>query len=170
MKLIKTTLLFLISFFIINSSTAQNNGLILQSQPPVTIEKLYLQTDRDFYFLGDTIWFKAYLLDGQSLSPVSDIQNLYVELINSQGRITQNQVSLCEYGLASGNITISDTSNTGPVVIMAICGFIITGIALVIFVLSVIPGHKELLDELKVSINILGVTIILQLFPLMYVR
>ena len=119
MKLIKTTLLFFILFFITNASTAQNSGLLSQSQDPVTIEKVYLQTDRDFYFLGDTIWFKAYLLDGQNLSPVSDIQNLYIELIDSKGKIPQNQVLLSEYGQASGSIIIPDTSVTGPFVIRA---------------------------------------------------
>ena len=119
MKLIKTTPLFFISFFIINASTAQNSGLLSQSQAPVTMEKVYLQTDRDFYFLSDTIWFKAYLLERLSLSPVSDIQNLYFELIDSQGKITQKQVLLCEYGQASGRMMIPDTSVTGPFVIRA---------------------------------------------------
>ena len=27
-------------------------------------EKTYLHTDKDMYMAGDTIWFKAYLLDG----------------------------------------------------------------------------------------------------------
>ena len=59
------------------------------------------------------------MLNGQSLSFVSDIQNLYIELFDSEGKITQNQVILCEYGQASGSITISDTSVTGPFVIRA---------------------------------------------------
>ena len=117
MNWIKLTLL--ISCFSINALVAQNSGLLSQSQSPVTVEKVYLQTDRDFFFLGDTIWFKAYLLDGQSLSLVSDIQNLYVELIDSQGKIRQEQVLLSEYGQASGSIIIPDTSVTGPFVIRA---------------------------------------------------
>ena len=56
--------------------------------------------------------------------------------------------------------------NTGPVTIMAICGFVMTGIALVILVLSILPRHKELLIELKVSRNILGVAIVIQLFTI----
>jgi len=119
MNLTKTTLLFFISLFIINTSTAQNSGLLSQIQAPVTFENVYLHTDRDFFFLGDTIWFKAYLLDGQSLSLVSDIQNLHIELIDIEGKITQKQVLLCKYGETSGSITISDTSVTGPFVIRA---------------------------------------------------
>lgn len=56
--------------------------------------------------------------------------------------------------------------NTGPMVVMSICGFVMTGIALVILFLSVSPRHKELLAELKVSRNILGGFILLQLFTI----
>ena len=78
----------------------------------VAFEKLYLHIDREFYFLGETIWFKAYLLDGQSLSCAVDTQNLYIDLIDSKGRISQNQVLLCENGETSGSILIPDTSPT----------------------------------------------------------
>ncbi len=119
MNWITLSLFIFISLFISKASTAQNNELLSQRQVPDAIEKVYLQTDRDFFFLGDTIWFKAYLLDGQNLSLVSDIQNLYVELIDSQGKIRQEQVLLSEYGQASGSIIIPDTSVTGPFVIRA---------------------------------------------------
>ncbi len=117
--MIKTALCLIFSFLILNSSKGQVSELLSQSQVPVIVEKTYLQTDQDFFFLGDTIWFKAYLLDGQNLSLVSDIQNLYVELIDSQGKIRQEQVLLSEYGQASGSIIIPDTSVTGPFVIRA---------------------------------------------------
>ena len=119
MKLIKAALFLFSWFFIFSTSTAQSSGLALENQASACIEKVYLQTDRDYYFLGDTIWFKAYLLEGKSLSPVSDIQNLHIELIDSKGTSTQNLVFLCEYGLASGYISISDTSATGPFIIRA---------------------------------------------------
>ena len=106
-------------FFIQNVSTAQTTGMLFQSHEPVTLEKVYLHTDRDFYFLGDTIWYKAYLLDGHSLSLVTDIQNLYIDLIDSQGRNTQNQVLFCENGEASGSIIITDTAATGTFIIRA---------------------------------------------------
>jgi len=54
--------------------------------------------------------------------------------------------------------------STGPVTLMAICGFVTTGIALLVLILSLVPAYKKLLTELKVSRNILGVAIIIQLF------
>ncbi len=119
MKMIKASSCLLLSFLILNSLNGQFNEVFTQNQTNVSSEKVYLHTDRDFFFLGDTIWFKAYLLNGQSLSLVSDIQNLYVELIDSQGKISQEHVLLCEYGQASGNLMIPDTSVTGPFVIRA---------------------------------------------------
>jgi len=43
-------------------------------------EKLYLHTDKPYYNLGDTIWFKAYLLDASSLIASKKSGLLYVEL------------------------------------------------------------------------------------------
>ena len=123
MKLIKAALFLLISFLVFNSSMAHFSYSFPIKQTHVTIEKVYLQTDRDFYFVGDTIWFKVFLLSGRSLSLVSDLQNLYVELIDGKGVVAQKQILLCEYGQASGSITISDTSVTGPFVIRAYTDF-----------------------------------------------
>ena len=117
--MIKAAPCLIFSLLILNSLNGQFSEVSTQNQARVSFEKVYLQTDRDFYFLGDTIWFKAYLLNGQSLSLVSDIQNLYLELIDSQGKIRQEQVLLCEFGQASGNLMITDTSVTGPFVIRA---------------------------------------------------
>lgn len=56
--------------------------------------------------------------------------------------------------------------NTGPVTVMAICGFVLTGIALVVLVLSILPKHRGLLLEIKTSREILGGAIVLQLFTI----
>ncbi|HKG07238.1 MAG TPA: carboxypeptidase-like regulatory domain-containing protein, partial [Pedobacter sp.] len=43
-------------------------------------EKLYVHTDRSFYNIGDTLWFKAYLFDASSLVASKRSGILYVEL------------------------------------------------------------------------------------------
>ena len=35
-------------------------------------EKVYIHTDRPYYLKGDTIWFRAYLVDASSLRPVTN--------------------------------------------------------------------------------------------------
>lgn len=50
-------------------------------------EKLHLHTDRACYFPGDTIWYKAYLVDASSHIPSVESRYVYVELINKQDSI-----------------------------------------------------------------------------------
>lgn len=56
--------------------------------------------------------------------------------------------------------------NTGPITVTAICGFIMTGIALVVLILSMISKENRLLEELKISRNIMGAAIVVQLVTL----
>src|ERR1700730_7407203 len=44
------------------------------------IEKLYLQFDKPYYAIGDTIWFKAYLFNAAYLLPSGKSGLLYIEL------------------------------------------------------------------------------------------
>jgi len=55
-----------------------------------TYEKLYLHTDRDYYFLGDTIWFKAYYLNGQTQRFLQGDANMHAELIDKSGNKIQD--------------------------------------------------------------------------------
>lgn len=50
----------------------------LQQRMPA--EKLYVHTDKPYYNLGDTIWFKAYLFDAATLAASKRSGLLYVEL------------------------------------------------------------------------------------------
>lgn len=56
--------------------------------------------------------------------------------------------------------------NTGSITVMAICGFIMTGIALVVLVLSVTSRKNHVLEELKIARNVMGVAIVAQLLTL----
>ena len=50
-------------------------------------EKLFIHFDKPYYSIGDTIWFKAYLLQTSTniYSPVSGL--LYLELITDSNKI-----------------------------------------------------------------------------------
>ncbi len=124
MKTVHLILVLFVLFFIDNGASAQNSKVFQPGNEYVTFEKIYLHIDREFYFIGETIWFKAYLLDGQNLSSVADTQNLYIDLIDSEGRIAQNQVLICENGEASGSILIPDSSSTGTFMIRAYTDFL----------------------------------------------
>jgi hypothetical protein len=77
-------------------------------------EKVYLHFDNNCYFLGDTIWYKAYvvLADDNSPEPLSRI--LYVELLNEQGYLMERQqLEINKQGQADGCFAICDTLFAG---------------------------------------------------------
>ena len=43
-------------------------------------EKVYLQTDREVYNIGDTIWFRGYLENVSNLAEYAECNYIYVEL------------------------------------------------------------------------------------------
>jgi len=71
-------------------------------------EKVYLQLDRSSYWLGDTIWFKAYLQN----SPSKDC-DLNVELANMYGVVISRKRCFVRDGLAYGDISLPDTLSSG---------------------------------------------------------
>ena len=98
---------FLLTIIALSPSFSQNIETWLENQEPTHFEKLYIHTDREFYFEGDTIWFAAYLLDGQSHIPSDTDCNLYIDIINGNGEIVQNNLFLVQKGICSGNIDLN---------------------------------------------------------------
>ena len=72
-------------------------------------EKIYLHTDKPYYLVGDTIWFKAYLTTGSKhqLSAISGA--VYVDLINEGDSIAKQLKLPVTTGMAIGNFVLSDS-------------------------------------------------------------
>ncbi|HMI02134.1 MAG TPA: carboxypeptidase-like regulatory domain-containing protein [Pedobacter sp.] len=60
---------------------------VLQQRMPA--EKLYVHTDKPYYNLGDTIWFKAYLFDAATLAASKRSGLLYVELNDDTAEVVR---------------------------------------------------------------------------------
>ncbi|QEM11058.1 carboxypeptidase regulatory-like domain-containing protein [Mucilaginibacter rubeus] len=77
------------------------------------IEKVYLHTDKPYYAVGDTIWFKAYVtIEKHQPSALSRI--VYVDLINNRDSVVESQRIAVNNGFASGNIVLNgDTYKQG---------------------------------------------------------
>jgi len=77
------------------------------------IEKVYLHTDKPYYAVGDTIWFKAYVtIEKHQPSALSRI--VYVDLINNRDSVVESQRIAVTNGFASGNIVLNgDTYKQG---------------------------------------------------------
>ena len=81
----------------------------LQNKATNHYKKLYLHTDRENYFQNDTIWFKAYYLEGQTQLPVLGIYSMYMELIDKNGNTLKNKLWPITDGNCSGYFPIQDS-------------------------------------------------------------
>ena len=71
-------------------------------------EQIFIHTDNTCYFLGDTLFYKAYVRRSDGIpSRVSKV--LYVELLNQDGYLVQRQLLELNRGEAHGNFALSDT-------------------------------------------------------------
>ncbi|RXF67182.1 carboxypeptidase-like regulatory domain-containing protein [Arcticibacter tournemirensis] len=76
-------------------------------------EKVHIHTDKPYYSVGDSIWFKAYIVNAEQneLSNLSKI--LYVELINEKDSIKASLRLPVIAGLAWGDFTLTDSLTEG---------------------------------------------------------
>ena len=76
-------------------------------------EKVYLHIDNTCYFMGDTIWYKAYVTrsDKGWLTDLSKI--MYVELLTPDGYLVERQQLKMEDGTAHGAFTLTDSLYAG---------------------------------------------------------
>jgi hypothetical protein len=76
-------------------------------------EKIHLHTDKPFYSIGDTICYKAYLVNAENNRPSAISHILYVDLINEQQQVQQTMLLPVENGITWGSITLSDSLQEG---------------------------------------------------------
>ena len=93
--------------FISLSLFSQNIETYVKKLKASPFEKLYLHTDREFYFEKDTLRFASYLIDGQKHKSKTDSCNLYVEIIDSIGKVVESEIFLSVNGYCSGWMDLS---------------------------------------------------------------
>jgi hypothetical protein len=76
-------------------------------------EKVYLHTDRDYYYPRETIWLKAYI--GYSMPELRDTlsQTLYVELLSPDKARIDSKVYQIKEGIAWGDFKLDDNLAPG---------------------------------------------------------
>ena len=119
--------LFVLIFIICNLLTAYVSGEV----PPAKVvfqqymnqaqtfannfprEKAYLHFDNTSYYVGDTIWFKAYvtLAEQQTFSQIS--RPLYVELVDQTGHIADKQIIKLTQGEGNGQFILPPSMLSG---------------------------------------------------------
>ncbi len=82
-------------------------------------EKVYLHTDRQFYVTGETLWFKAFLVDATFHKPGHTSKVLYVDVIDKdKASVLQQKISLTD-GKGSGAIFIPASLGSGSYLLRA---------------------------------------------------
>ena len=72
-------------------------------------EKVYLHLDNSHYFLGETIWFKAYVVNATRNSHSALSKVLYAELVTPEGYIVETSKLKIEDGQCHGNFRLRDS-------------------------------------------------------------
>src|SRR3954452_16480002 len=80
-------------------------------------ERMYLQYDKPVYSPGETLWFKAYLMNGIMPSDIS--KNGYADFYDADGRLLAHSVFPIVEGSFHGQFDIPDSLSTAYVHVKA---------------------------------------------------
>jgi len=73
-------------------------------------EKVYLHFDNTGYVLGETIWFKAYIVNASNFLPDTLSEVLYVELLNEKGKLLETKKLKIENGQCHGEFYLDEVN------------------------------------------------------------
>ena len=77
-------------------------------------EKVFVHTDNQCYFVGDTLWYKAYVVRADNLQPTDMSRILYVELLSPDGLLVERQqIVINPKGYTCGQFTLRDSLYSG---------------------------------------------------------
>ena len=111
---------FLLSVFLLAFSHVQAGSLddirqaLEASSMSQVQEKVYVHTDNQCYFIGDTLWYKAYVVRADNLEPTNMSRILYVELLSPDGMLVERQqVIVAPEGYSCGQFALKDSLYSG---------------------------------------------------------
>lgn len=80
----------------------------------VVQEKVYMHLDNTCYFVGDTLWYKAYVVRADDLHFTDMSRILYVELLTPDGLVAERQrVVVSDKGYGDGCFVLHDSLYSG---------------------------------------------------------
>lgn len=82
---------------------------LLNTKIPST-QKVYIHTDKPHYVVGDTLWFKSYVLNTNYLNNLLASEILYVDVIDENQVLIKRQLVPQYYGMGLGSIILDDKS------------------------------------------------------------
>ena len=112
-----------VAFFLIISLglNAQDKTLVTQLQAyqkAFPVEKIYLSFDKPYYNVGDTVWFKSFLLNAD-FSASGRTDRIYLELFNDSLSLVEKRVIVLNNGLGYGDIALNHNLKDGTYTLRA---------------------------------------------------
>lgn len=112
----KKYLFMLFTFLVTLSAAHAQGGLELMANrlkafgAKLPQEQVFLHLDNTGYYLGDTLYYKAYVSRGDNGKPTNLSGILYCELLNDDGYLIERQMIALENGEGHGNFSLADTT------------------------------------------------------------
>ncbi len=97
----------------LDKSLTNSNNPFLCEQNTYPVEKVYIHFDKPSYFISDQIWFKVYVLDGQTNMPDTRSKIVYVELIDPFNKIVNSRMIHTKQGGGEGAFELTGELNIG---------------------------------------------------------
>lgn len=120
-KILSFLLFSLLSIIAVN---AQNIRTWIEENDKLPAEKIYIHSDRESYFSGETIWFKAYLTDSRSGRLIPGAENIYLLLMDESEKAIIEMTILSINGVASAQMQIPDTLKPGNYLLQAFTDYL----------------------------------------------
>ena len=114
-RILTVALLFftLISFGQKNLEKKVNSLIASDNFQTLRIEKFFLHTNKSIYFSGESIWFKAYVVNNDSNVPSLETTNLYINVYDPELNLISSELFFVENGMTNGNIELPNTLKSG---------------------------------------------------------
>ena len=103
------------------SDTLDIEQRILDYYARVPQEVIYIHNDRPYYVPGDTVWFRAHLVDAVTHTPISRSKYVYVELLdNAADTLVQRIIVRCDSdGVFANALTLPPPLHDGTYTLAA---------------------------------------------------
>lgn len=93
---------------------------IVEYYQKIPHEKIFVHTDKNQYVAGDTVWFRAHLVDAMTLMNKSESRFVYIELYdNNKKMLERHMVKRDSVGVFSNALRLSPQLPTGAYTLMA---------------------------------------------------
>lgn len=115
-------------------------------------EKIYVHTDKDIYTNGETIWFKAYLVDGIFHKNSNKSEILYVELLDGDDTIVARRKMRVTNSVIHGEIALPNNISEGKYLLRSYTKYMLNDRSPVYFQKEVPIFHQKI-DEFNTKVG-----------------